>query len=122
MRPGWTGLALRMVAAMMALSSSIAFAQEPPADDGTAEPPAEAADEYDGSTLIPLPVIFYQPETGLGFGVTALYYYRLTAGDTISPPSSLAPVAIYTTKNQIILGLWSEMFVDKDRWLSLIHI
>lgn len=116
MRPGWTGLALRMVAAMMAVSSSIAFAQEPPADDGTAEPPAEAADEYDGSTLIPLPVIFYQPETGLGFGVTALYYYRLTAGDTISPPSSLAPVAIYTTKNQIILGLWSEMFVDKDRW------
>jgi outer membrane protein assembly factor BamA len=116
MRPGWTGLALPMVAAIMALSPSLAPAQEPAADEGAAEPSAVEADEYDGSTLIPIPVIFYQPETGLGFGVTALYYYRLTAGDTISPVYYWATFEIYTTKNQLILGLWSEMFVDEDRW------
>lgn len=84
-------------------------AQEPDA------PPADAPED-DGSSLIPFPVIFYQPETGFGFGASAIYYYRFSAGDTISPPSSLAPIAIYTTKNQIILGLWSEMYVDEDRW------
>ncbi len=115
MRRGWTRLALPMLAVMAALSSP-AQAQEPDASEVAADASAEPADEDDGSTLVPLPVIFYQPETGFGFGVTALYYYRLTAGDTISPPSSLAPVAIYTTKNQLILGLWSEMYLDQDRW------
>ncbi len=115
MRRGWTRLALPMLAVMAALSAP-AQAQEPDASEVAADASAEPADEDDGSTLVPLPVIFYQPETGFGFGVTALYYYRLTAGDTISPPSSLAPVAIYTTKNQLILGLWSEMYLDQDRW------
>jgi hypothetical protein len=74
------------------------------------EADAPAADPDDnGSSLIPFPVIFYQPETGFGFGASAIYYYRFSAGDTISPPSSMAPIAIYTT-------LWSEMYVDEDRW------
>jgi outer membrane protein assembly factor BamA len=82
-----------------------------PSDSTAAEAPAD-----DGPTLIPLPVVFYQPETGLGFGVTAILYYRMTPGDTISPPSSLSPVAIYTTNKQIILGVWSEMYLAEDRW------
>ena len=116
MRPGWTGLALPMIAVFLALSPSQVLGQEPEADEAGAEPSAEATEQDEGGSLIPLPVIFYQPETGLGFGITAINYYRMTPGDTISPPSSLSLVGIYTTKNQLILGVWGDMYLDEDRW------
>ena len=38
------------------------------------EADAPAADPDDnGSSLIPFPVIFYQPETGFGFGASAVF-------------------------------------------------
>ncbi len=116
MRPGWTGLALPMIAAFLALSPSRVLGQEPEADEAAGEPSAEATEQDDGGSLIPLPVIFYQPETGLGFGITAINYYRASPRDTISPPSSLSLVGIYTTKNQLILGVWGDMYLDEDRW------
>ena len=116
MRPGWTGLALPMVAVFLALSPSLALGQEPEADEAGAEPSAEATEQDEGGSLIPLPVIFYQPETGLGFGLTAINYYRATPGDTISPPSSMSFVGIYTTKNQLVLAVSSDMYVAEDRW------
>ncbi len=91
-----------------------ASGQEEAAPDTVAS--ASEGRAEDTSSLIPLPIIFYQPETGFGFGASAVYYYRFTAGDTISPPSSLSPIAIYTSKNQLILGVWSEMYVAEDRW------
>jgi outer membrane protein assembly factor BamA len=118
MRLGWWQPAVQLMLVAASLPGSLA-AQEPdapPADAAQADA-AEAEDpEAGGSSLIPFPVIFYQPETGFGFGASAVYYYPFSAGDTISPPSSMAPIAIYTTKKQIILGLWSEMYVDEDRW------
>lgn len=84
------------------------------ADDATDSAPATADDG--GGSLIPLPVVFYQPETGLGFGLTAINYYRATPGDTISPPSSISFVGIYTTKNQLVLAVSTDMYVDDDRW------
>lgn len=93
-----------------------AHAQEPDAPDAPPQEPSTDSADDDGGSLIPLPVIFYQPETGLGFGVTLINYYRVTPGDTISPPSSLSLVGIYTTKNQLILAAWSDMFLAEDRW------
>ena len=116
MRPGWTALALPMVAVFLALSPSLALGQEPEADEAGAEPSAEATEQDEGGSLIPLPVIFYQPETGLGFGLTAINYYRATPGDTLSPPSSVSFVGIYTTKNQLVLAVSSDMYVAEDRW------
>lgn len=93
-----------------------AHAQEPEVPDASPEESSADSIDFDGGSLIPLPVIFYQPETGLGFGLTAINYYRMTPGDTISPPSSMTLVGIYTTKNQLILAVWSDMFLDEDRW------
>jgi hypothetical protein len=75
---------------------------------------AEAEDSL-SSTLVPIPVVFYQPETGLGFGATAVYtYYMGRAADAKEGkpilPSTIAPVALYTTKKQIIVALRAELF------------
>jgi outer membrane protein assembly factor BamA len=112
-------LALPLLATTVALSATPAAAQEPDWPAGGSNPSGERAAtpaDEEGGSLIPLPVIFYQPETGLGFGLTAINYYRATPGDTISPPSSVSFVGIYTTKKQLVLAVSSDMFVDEDRW------
>jgi outer membrane protein assembly factor BamA len=91
-------------------------AQEPEGADAAPTASTEDAAEEDGGSLIPLPVLFYQPETGLGFGLTAINYYRATQGDTISPPSSVSFLGIYTTKKQLVIAVSTDMFVDEDRW------
>ena len=86
-------------------------AQEPVQADTAS---AENTDTL-SSTLVPVPVIFYQPETGFGFGATAVYsYYMGRAADAKDGkpilPSTIAPVALYTTKKQIIVALRAELF------------
>ncbi len=50
------------------------------------------------------PVAFFLPETGFGGGVAGFYYFRL-AEDSITRPSSLNLVAVYTQNEQLILQL-----------------
>ena len=82
-----------------------------------------AEDPEQGSTLVPLPVLFYQPETGLGFGVLASYYVRLTRPpddhpDATIPPSAFQLIGVYTSKNQIITLLRGELFLRGTRYRS----
>lgn len=89
--------------------------------DGRSDDPATAPDSVragDGSTLVPLPVVFYQPETGVGFGVAASYYTRLTEptpGASV-PPSLIRFLGVYTAKKQIVTGLAGELFLEGTRY------
>jgi len=116
MQLAWRQMATCLFFTALAGGVVPAHAQEPDAPEASPPEPSEDSADDDGGSLIPLPVIFYQPETGLGFGLTLINYYRVTPGDTISPPSSISLVGIYTTKNQLILSVWSDMFLDEDRW------
>jgi hypothetical protein len=87
-----------------------------PASGQDPVPDSAAVEESDTlkNSFIPLPVVFYQPETGLGFGATAVYSFYLgqekdaEEGEPILS-STLAPVALYTTKSQIIVALRAEL-------------
>jgi len=116
MQRAWRQTATCMFLTALVGAVGPAHAQEPGASDASPqETSADSADD-DGGSLIPLPVIFYQPETGLGFGLTGINYYRASPGDTISPPSSLSLVGIYTTKNQLVLAVSSDMYLAEDLW------
>jgi outer membrane protein assembly factor BamA len=68
-------------------------------------------------------VIFYQPETGLGFGVTAIYFIRNSQAEesdvSRQQSSFVAPVAIYTTKKQIIISARTELYPSQGRYRVL---
>jgi outer membrane protein assembly factor BamA len=86
--------------------------------------PAQEDEREGGSTLVPLPVVFYQPETGLGFGVAANYYTRFTEAppdqpDVTVPPSVFQLIAVYTVKSQIITTLKSELYLGGTRYRVL---
>ena len=69
-----------------------------------------------GNTLVPLPVIFYQPETKLGFGVAATYYFRTSKKGPDARPSALTPILIYTTKKQVIAIFQGEIYSPSERY------
>jgi len=77
-----------------------------------------------GNTLVPLPVLFYQPETKLGFGGLASYYFWLTDPTAMGSaerfqPSSLTAIALYTTRKQIIAALEGELWLGDGGWRVL---
>jgi len=57
-------------------------------------------------------VIFYQPETGTGFGALATLYFRPGSGDRAVPPSEIGGSAIYTTRRQILTSLTARLYLS----------
>ncbi len=111
------GLGITCLLAAGPLSAAPQEPESPPDSVATAD------DGEDGSTLVPLPVIFYQPETGLGFGATAIYFFQLGGpgeGDGAqATPSFIAPILIYTTKKQILASIGTELYPGSGRYRIL---
>ena len=78
-----------------------------------AQEPADSA--ADGRRFIPFPVLFYAPETGLGFGAAAVWYFRSEQ----SRLSSLSPLVVYTTKSQFLVSARLESWFGRDRWRAV---
>jgi hypothetical protein len=75
--------------------------------------PAADSTTRKGGTIVPLPALFYQPETGTGFGALVTYYFRPGARtDSTVPPSELGGSAIYTTRNQILTSLNTRLYLS----------
>lgn len=69
-----------------------------------------------GNTFVPLPVLFYMPETGVGFGGMATYYFRTSGGGRDERPSSLTPLLVYTEKKQVIALFQGEIYLSQERY------
>jgi hypothetical protein len=77
-----------------------------------------------GGRLIPFPILFYQPETGTGFGASVVYLFTLAGGPRPgdgrrSLRSSVGATAIYTAKKQIITTLSAETYPQGGRYRAL---
>jgi outer membrane translocation and assembly module TamA len=84
------------------------------AQDG--EPAAPDSTPGTSSTLLPLPAIFYTPETGTAFGAALAYFWYpdpLAQPDRQVQPSSLSLLGVYTTKKQIIVNAMADLAVGE---------
>jgi len=80
-----------------------------------------------GNKLIPFPILFYQPETGTGFGASVVYLFTLGEGtrpghEGRSLRSSVGVTAIYTTKEQIITNVGAETYPGSGRYRALANL
>lgn len=67
--------------------------------------------------LVVLPAFFVSPETSAGFGMAAMYHFR-PGGDTLSRPSNVQSVIIYTLENQVLLTIPYNIFLKNEKyWL-----
>ena len=62
------------------------------------------------SGFIPIPILFYMPETKIGVGAAVNYYFRESGSKLDSRPSTIMPVLIYTQKKQIISELSANLY------------
>ena len=66
-------------------------------------------------TLLPIPVIFYQAETGLGYGLGALLSGRFSA-DTLTRPSNARVQYWTTTEGQSLLQLVHSVYTPDEKF------
>jgi outer membrane protein assembly factor BamA len=93
---------LVVVLAALVRGVSPAAAQEPPTDAPR-------------NVLIPLPIIFYTPETRLGFGAALSYIYRAPGSSIDSRPSSFNGTVIFTTRSQILAAFGANHYWGGER-------
>lgn len=97
------------------LASGLAVAQTPaaaPPDTPTAALPPKA----DKPSFIPFPIVFSQPETGLGYGIAMLPVWRFGA-DTAVRKSNARLLAWRTQNNQSLVQLMHNVFTPGEQYL-----
>ncbi len=62
-----------------------------------------------------LPVVYYSPETSLGFGARAVSLFQLDSA-AYSRPSSVPLTVLYTLNNQLTLTAQPDFWWDQNRW------
>ena len=112
------------MAAWLSADTTPALAQNAGA---TADTTSLHAKPAQGGSLIPFPILFYQPETGTGFGASVVYLFTLGEGtrpghEGRSLRSSVGATAIYTTKKQVITSLDAETFPGGGRYRALANV
>lgn len=66
--------------------------------------------------LTALPVLFYLPETGLGYGALGIATFKFNKEPELSRPSSAQLAISYTTKNQLLIFAPYELYWDNEKW------
>ncbi|GMN09271.1 BamA/TamA family outer membrane protein [Croceitalea sp. MTPC9] len=66
--------------------------------------------------LTALPVLFYLPETGLGYGGLGIATFKFKEEPESSRPSSAQFGISYTTKNQLLVFAPYELYWDNEKW------
>lgn len=66
---------------------------------------ATKADDDSSSGLVPIPALYYTPETSIAAGAVLIYYYRNPGDSPNTKPSQIKPIVIATGKKQLITSL-----------------
>jgi len=97
----------------LAAAGSVGAQGVPVASDSVA---AVSTPRREKPSFIPLPIVFSQPETGLGYGLALLPIWRLGA-DTTTRKSNARLVAWRTQKKQSLLQLTHTVFTPNEEFL-----
>jgi len=77
--------------------------------------PAPAA-KPNKPSFVPFPILFSQPETGVGYGLAVLPVYRFGA-DTLTRPSNARLLLYRTTRQQSAIQLTHNIFTPGEKFL-----
>lgn len=94
------------------VAASLLFASPAIAQDSALVEPAD----YQNKILF-LPALGSTPETGFVFGAIVVPQFKLSGSGPDTRSSSLFFSGIYTTKNQILLSLLSDVILPDERWV-----
>lgn len=97
-------------AALVLLVASAGMARAATVRIDTTRPPGATFKRH---SVVPLPVVFYSPETRVGGGAALMHAYRTSsAGRPIATAASL----IYTQNRQVMLGVGTDAYLAEARY------
>ncbi len=64
--------------------------------------------------LIGAPILFYTPETRMGYGAAGSYIFRMSGCKNDARPSSISPILIYTQEKQFKAQVNTDMYLKAD--------
>ncbi|MBU2950223.1 outer membrane protein assembly factor [Tamlana agarivorans] len=67
------------------------------------------------NTLTAVPLIVNNPTLKTGFGGMGMYFFKLNQNDTISPPSNVNVMGLYSTNDSHLITIISRLFWGEDR-------
>ena len=70
------------------------------------------------NSLYALPVVFYTPETSLGFGTAGVYAFNFQTDSLTARPSSVQLVAAYTLQKQLLLYFPFTLFINNGDYYT----
>lgn len=97
-----------------------AFEAQPPAEPTNLSPIAPSAQAQTRTLwdiVKVLPVLFYSPETSVGFGAGTLFQFRMPGTKEDSRPSSISLGAVYTLENQTVAQLTPDLRFGDDEFV-----
>ncbi len=104
---------------LLLLTASPAQAQQDtyvPEKKATTEAPADTIQETKG--FVPLPLLYYTPDTRLAFGAVGVYYFKLQSDTPGAQPTRLSYTQLlvdYTMNKQFdVWGLWNVFFREEN--------
>lgn len=74
--------------------------------------------EERSNSLFALPVVFYTPETRLGFGAAGVYAFNFRGDSLGARPSSVQLVAAYTLNEQLLLHFPFNLFISNGNYYT----
>src|ERR1051325_6044274 len=74
----------------------------------------QTTDSVRHSTLLPVPIILYTPESGVIYSLSALYTFYADARDWHTRPSYMAVTGIYTSHEQGIANFYLNQWSKKN--------
>jgi hypothetical protein len=77
---------------------------------------ATAIDSTKNFKITAFPVVFYLPETGIGFGGLGVATFRFKDELPETRPSTIQLGLTYTTKGQFLFFAPFELYADEERW------
>lgn len=78
--------------------------------------PKKVIDSTKNFRLTALPVVFYLPETGLGYGGLGIGTFRFKEEPKESRPSTVQLAITLTSKKQFLLFAPFELYSDEEKW------
>lgn len=67
--------------------------------------------------LLIFPLAAYSAETSLGFGFATAYVFKTSKTDSTIRTSTIPTGVIYTTRNQLIVGIGGNIFFPKEKYV-----
>ncbi len=72
--------------------------------------------ERDEKQFVVAPMVLSNPSFGSGGGVVGMYFYRPSPEDTISPPSNVSAMGVYSDTDSYFIGVFNQSYLREDHW------